>query len=59
LLAALWRLSRRQREVLELVFYHGMTVDEAAGVMEVSVGSARQHYDRGKKRMRELWGHRE
>lgn len=56
--AALVRLSRRQREVLELVFSMGMTVEEAAETLSLSVGSARVHYDRGKKRLAALLGKR-
>jgi RNA polymerase sigma factor (sigma-70 family) len=53
---ALARLAARQREVLDLVFGHGMTVEEAALALGISTGSARVHYDRGKKRLRRALG---
>jgi RNA polymerase sigma-70 factor (ECF subfamily) len=54
LTAALRELSPRQREILHLAFYQELSLSEAAAVLSISVGSARQHYERGKSRLREL-----
>ena len=52
-LDALSNLSERQRDVLELVFYHDLSIEEAASILDMKLGTARTHYARGKKRMLE------
>jgi RNA polymerase sigma factor (sigma-70 family) len=51
---AVIRLPARQRQVLHLVFYEELTVEQAAHVLGVSVGTARTHFDRGKRKLRTL-----
>jgi RNA polymerase sigma-70 factor (ECF subfamily) len=50
----LTRLSSRQRELLHLVFYQDLTIQQAAEVLHIPVGTARTHYQRGKVRLRHL-----
>jgi RNA polymerase sigma-70 factor (ECF subfamily) len=50
----LYQLPKRQRDVLLLVFYHQMTIERSAEIMQVSLGTARTHYDRAKKSLKYL-----
>lgn len=52
--SALLQLSLRQREVLHLVFYSELTIEEAAITLQISTGSARTHYHRGKERLSDI-----
>ena len=58
--AAVERLPRRQREVLQLVLAMGLTLHEVSETLSISAGAAAVHYDRGKKRLAALLaaGHR-
>ena len=50
----LGRLSSRQSDMLQLVYYHEMTIEQAAKVLNISLGSARTHYTRGKVNLARL-----
>lgn len=54
LLRVLAKLPARQREVLHLVFYQDLTIQETAKVLNISLGTARIHFERGKTRLRSL-----
>jgi RNA polymerase sigma factor (sigma-70 family) len=51
---ALQQMPQRQREVLHLVFYAELTLEEAAHSLGIGLGSVRTHYHRGKSRLAQL-----
>ena len=59
LLQALTRLSTRQRQVLHLVFYQDLTIEEASRILNISLGTARTHFTRGKQTLRETLARQE
>jgi len=52
--AIIKHLPEMQREVILMVFYHKMTIAQSAEILQIGLGTARTHYDRGKKKLKEL-----
>lgn len=48
------RLPEMQRAVILMVFYHQMTIAQSAETLQIGLGTARTHYERGKKKLREM-----
>lgn len=46
------RLSERQKQIIELVFYHKLSIEESAQVAEIPLGTARTHYKRAKAQLK-------
>lgn len=51
---AIESLPRRQQEILHLVFYQDLTIEESAQMLDISLGTARTHFERGKLGLREF-----
>jgi RNA polymerase sigma factor (sigma-70 family) len=52
--AALLVLPEAQRETLELVFYHGLSLEETALVLQVATGTVKSRLHRAKNNLRRL-----
>lgn len=51
-LKVLHQLSPQQSQLLHLVFYQNCSIQEAADIMGIQVGTARTHYKRGKEQLK-------
>jgi RNA polymerase sigma-70 factor (ECF subfamily) len=47
-------LPSMQQQVILMVFYYQMTIEQSAEVLQIQLGTARTHYARGKKKLKEL-----
>jgi DNA-directed RNA polymerase specialized sigma24 family protein len=54
ILALVDRLPERERQVLELCAWDGLSYEDAAGVLDVPVGTIRSRLSRARDRLREL-----
>ena len=51
---ALKALSPAQVETLELIFYHGLSLEETARVLQIPLGTVKSRLNRARARLREL-----
>ncbi len=49
---AMESLSPMQRDVVFLVFYRDLTLEECAGVLQTTIGTVRTHYHRAKQKLK-------
>jgi RNA polymerase sigma-70 factor (ECF subfamily) len=54
--AALGKLSREQREVIELTFYHGFSYEEIAQIVKCPAGTVKTRMFHAKQKLREWLG---
>lgn len=52
LTSAMQELSAMQRQVIFLVFHRGTTLEEAASILGIQLGSVRTHYHRAKEKLK-------